>query len=74
MHVEEREQRLLKELQTIKTNAEWCEREQYKLGTEAGKFAAAHFAVLAMTAECALTENAEQIVAEKTGKLPAYCV
>lgn len=69
-----REQKMEQELQTIKTYAEWCEKEHHKIGTKVGHEAAAHFALIAMGAEAVLTETQEEREAEKTGTLPAYCI
>lgn len=69
-----REQKLQKELETIKTFAEWCEREFFATRGKVGKKAAANFAIIAMGAGAILEEVNEARECEKTGKLPSYCI
>ncbi len=68
------EQKLQKELETIKRYAEWAEREFFAKRGKIAKQAAASFAIIAMGAGATLEEVNEARECEKTGKLPSYCI
>ncbi len=70
----DREQKLQKELETIRTFAEWAEREFFARRGKIAKAAAAHFAIIAMGAGAIIEEVNEARDAERTGRLPSYCV
>jgi hypothetical protein len=69
-----REKKLQRQLETIKTSAEFYECEFFAKGGEIAREAAAHFATIAMGAGFVLEEVIEARECEKTGKLPSYCV